>query len=377
MKSQSTQPQTFELQATELQALEPSKAEQIKATFEPMVLMLEDFETRYNEIVAQEITEEITKQAKRLRLDIAKVRIETEKVRKAQKEEFLRAGKAIDGVANILKWAVTEKENKLKEIEDYYIIQEQKRKEALQKEREELLAEFVEDAHERDLASMEQDVWQAYFDTKKADFFARQEAERKAEEERQRLAQEQALHQERREQLLPFFQFWNEQDKAQNFGQITEDNFKEIYERLKAEHNAHQKEMERIRVENERLAKEKAKAEEKARKERQKIEAERRAKELELLKEQQERQRLEAELKRQQEAERLRLEKEAQERKAEEERKKKEAEKRAKAPLKKRLTLWVDEFTAPEAPVQNEKTELIKQKFEAFKKWAKNEIENL
>lgn len=62
---------------------------------------------------------------------------------------------------------------------------------------------------------------------------------------------------------------------------------------------------------------------------------------------------------------------------AEEERKKKEAEKLAKAPIKKQLSAWVNSFKIPETTVQNDKAELIKAKFVAFKKWAMFEIESL
>ncbi|MGV4405290.1 hypothetical protein ACQ1PF_09670 [Ornithobacterium rhinotracheale] len=354
------------IEAPELKSVEPSRAKQIQATFEPMVLMLEDFEARYNEIVAQEITEEITKQAKRLRLDISKVRIEAEKVRKAQKEEFLRAGKAIDGVANILKWAVTEKENKLKEIERHFEILEQQRLEALQAQRAEELSPYVEDAHERDLAKMEEDVWNAYLQTKINDYNARIEAEKKAEEERLERERIAKLHEERKSKILDYYQFWTAEDKSQNFGQITDKAFKDIVKRLIESKKKFDAEQEQIRIENERLAKEKAEAEERARIERAKAEAERRAQEEKLRQEREERERLERELEAKKEAERL-----------EAERKKKEAEKRAKAPIKKQLTLWVDEFVAPKSPVENEKTQLIKQKFEAFKKWAKQEIENI
>ena len=96
------------LDSAELQTIEKSKATQIKATFEPMAEMLLEFETAFDSVLADseiEITEEITDRAKRLRIDIGKVRIKTEAVRKEQKDEYLRAGKAIDGVSNILKWA--------------------------------------------------------------------------------------------------------------------------------------------------------------------------------------------------------------------------------------------------------------------------------
>jgi colicin import membrane protein len=59
---------------------------------------------------------------------------------------------------------------------------------------------------------------------------------------------------------------------------------------------------------------------------------------------------------------------------------KKEAEKLAKAPIKRQLDLWVDSFSInlPNSELlNNDKALLIKEKFEAFKKWAKNEIETI
>jgi hypothetical protein len=56
---------------------------------------------------------------------------------------------------------------------------------------------------------------------------------------------------------------------------------------------------------------------------------------------------------------------------------KKEAEKLAKAPIKKQLSIWVDGFSIPEINIENQKKTLIKEKFEAFKRWAKTEIENI
>jgi len=173
--------------APELSSIEKSKATQIKATFEPMAEMLLEFETSFNAIIDEakiEITEEVTNKAKRLRLDIGKVRIRTETVRKEQKDEYLRAGKAIDGVSNILKWAVTDRENKLKEIENYFEIQEQERINEIQANRVEKLSVYLEDANERDLAGMDEDVWNAYFNTKKKEFEDIKAAEVQAEKDR-------------------------------------------------------------------------------------------------------------------------------------------------------------------------------------------------
>lgn len=190
--------QLVKLETPELQGIEKSKAEQIRATFEPMAVMLEGFEAAFNSIITEsqaETTKEVCAKAKRLRIDIGRVRIETGKLKDREKAEYLRAGKAIQGVHNILVWAVTDKENKLKEIENHFEIIEKKRLEALQDERVSLLSEFVQDAHERDLSSMDNDVWDAYFSTKKREYLDRIAAEKKAESDR--IAKEKAEAEER------------------------------------------------------------------------------------------------------------------------------------------------------------------------------------
>lgn len=190
--------QLVKLETPDLQGIEKSKAEQIRATFEPMAVMLEGFEAAFNSIITEsqaETTKEVCVKAKRLRIDIGRVRIETGKLKDREKAEYLRAGKAIQGVHNILVWAVTDKENKLKEIENHFEIIEKKRLEALQDERVSLLSEFVQDAHERDLSSMDNDVWDAYFSTKKREYLDHIAAEKKAESDR--IAKEKAEAEER------------------------------------------------------------------------------------------------------------------------------------------------------------------------------------
>lgn len=185
----------IKLDAPELGAIDGSKAEMIRATFEPMAEMLRGFEEQVDALqkeAAKEITKDVCAAAKRLRLDIAKVRIQTEKVRKDQKEEFLRAGRAIDGVSNILKWAVERKEDDLKKIENHFELMERERLDALQAQRVEEIREYVDDAHLRDLSGMDPDVWNAYLSTKRKDHEDRLEAERQAAEERERIAREEA-----------------------------------------------------------------------------------------------------------------------------------------------------------------------------------------
>ncbi len=173
--------------APELKVIESSKAEQIKAVFVPMAEMLLEFEDRFSEVINEsekEITKDVCGKAKVLRIAIGKVRIVAEKARKEQKEEYLRAGKAIDGVSNILKWAVIEKENRLSDIEKHFENLEKKRLEVLQSERVELISPYLDEAHLRTFSDMEEDVWKAYLTSKKKEFDDRTTAEKKAEKER-------------------------------------------------------------------------------------------------------------------------------------------------------------------------------------------------
>lgn len=251
----------------ELKGLEASKAAQIKAVFEPMVTMLEEFEGQYAEIMALEISPETCLMAKRLRLDIGKIRIQADKVRKEQKEEYLRAGNAIQGVYNILKFAVIDKEEKLEEIEKHYerIITEKIAK--IQEERELELQKYDFNGSTLELGQMHESVWANFLNGTKLNYEAIKEAEKKAEQER--------IEKEKAEKA--------EQEK------IRKEN-----ERLKKE--AVSRAAEAIRERAEAEAKQKA-IEEKARKEREaaekKAEAERKAHEEQLKKEREARETIE------------------------------------------------------------------------------------
>jgi hypothetical protein len=130
--------------------------------------------------------------------------------------------------------------------------------------------------------------------------------------------------------------------------------------RLKAEQEKIEKERDIERKENERkLAELKAEAD--------KVEAVNKAR---LKAEQEAKAKIEAELQSKKDAE-LKAENE---RKNAEFKAKKEAEKLAKEPIKKQLLQWVESFELPTNTIENEKKDIILEKFNAFKNWSKNEI---
>lgn len=280
---------------TELSQLNESKANQIEATFLPMIEMLKSFEEEYQNVVSSAecgVDKEVTKKARDLRLKIKKVRVEAEKARKAEKEQYLRAGKAIDGVNNILKFAVEEKENKLSEIENYFEIQEKERLKKLQEERVALVSEFLEDAHERDLSSMEEDVFKAFYESKKQAYLDNIEAEKKAEEERKAKEEAERLERIRIEEE-------NARLKAEAEAREAE---------LKKEREKAEKERQEALAKEEAIRKEQQAKEEQAKKEREEIEHQNR---LALEKEQEKARKAKEEAERLQRVERERIEAEA------------------------------------------------------------------
>lgn len=170
---------------SELEGVTPEKSAQIKSIFNPMVLMLEEIEQKYKQVITEfktEIKADTTVKAKILRLSIAKVRVAAEKARKSEKEQHLRAGKAIDGFSNILKFAISEKEEKLKEIENYFTNIENDRILKLQNDREVELSKYADgDFSIYELGTMNTDVWSSFLSVKKRTCEVKAAAEATAE----------------------------------------------------------------------------------------------------------------------------------------------------------------------------------------------------
>jgi len=295
----------------------------------------------YKDVISLEINEENLETFKSLRLQIVKNRTQgINKWHTASKSFFLAGGRFVDAIKNKEILINEQMEAKLLEAEKHFENLEKERIDKLQKERVALLSEFLEDASERNLASMEQDVWDSFLATKNKaylDRIAKEEAE-----EQDRIAKEKAEKEAIEKQRL--------------------DNL-----RLQKEAEKREKEIEAERKENLRIAKIESDK-------RDKIEAERLAK-LKIEKDIYEAKikKQEDELKAIKDAE-LKAIKDAELKLIEEQ---KEAEKREKAPIKKQLSIWVDSFSIPEIKAENEKKKLILEKFESFKNWAKKEINNI
>lgn len=258
--------------------LQENKAKELEKLYSPMIKMLYEMEEAFNDIVIQEITPELIPVAKRFKIDVAKIRIAAEKVKTKGKAEYLRAGNAVQGAYNTLKYAVVSKEEKMDSIINHFETLEKERIEKLQLDRAEKLSKYVEDAFERDLSNMEYDVWNIFYTTKKQAYNDKIEAEKKAKKDS--IAKEKA-------------------EKTERIRIVKENELlkKEAIERDRLEKVESDK---RAKDEKERLAKA-----ESERKERERLEAiEREKHEAELQKEREEKERIKKELESKAEAER-------------------------------------------------------------------------
>jgi hypothetical protein len=179
--------------------LDDVKAEHIRATFEPMYIMLSDLEAEYTEIINLPLSTVTAQRARDCRMKIVKARTSADKVRKAEKEHYLRAGNAIQGVYNIFLAATKEKEVELEKIEKYQEELIKARREALRQEREALVRPYLPDMVEPagNLVDMADDVFVIYLEGLKAEAQRRRDAEEQAKREAEEKARQEAEEQAR------------------------------------------------------------------------------------------------------------------------------------------------------------------------------------
>lgn len=365
--------------------IDKAKASELIGNLPQIKAEREILESQYATIITLDINDPDTqKKARELRLLIRDNRTKgIEAWHKTTKEFFLKGGQFVDAIKR-KEVAVNERmEENLSSIEKHFENIEKERKEKLNADRIKMLAPYNAFVPMGlNFGEISEEEFEKILNGAKLQFEHQQEEERKVEAERQRLAEIWSLHNNRKESLLPVWQFVENKDV--NFGEMTDVEFSSVKQNADSKKIEFDNEQVKIKAENERLAAEKAKAdayrkalEEKVAKEKadaeKKLAKERADQAAKLKAEQEAKARIEAELKAKKDAE-AKAEKE---RLAEEKRLKEEAAKLAKAPIKKQLNAWVSSFEIPETTIENEKTALIKAKFEAFKKWSLNEIEAL
>ena len=340
--------------------LESTRAKEMEAVFIPMVKKFTELEDGFNAIMkVKEVDPKLVAQARALRLVYQKIRTGTDALHKAKKANLLIETRALDGLRNIVKYAVTENEDKLMAIEKHYENLEIKRKAELKESRELKLEAYGGTPEGIIVEDMADDVWKNYLvgvqaaHQIKIEAEKKAEADRKAEEERIRKAQElDKLRVQRGHELSNIGVPWNEDQQYYGLDDSFAISVHDVDEKTEAEFN------EVIETFTKEIEKRKAKTDAEAAK----VEAERKAKEAK-----DEKIRKEAEARAEQ-AEKLRLKAEA-DLKAKQDADKKAADQKAEAerqaglaPDKEKLEALIVTIDAIEMPklATKEAAEIIK-----------------
>lgn len=174
--------------------LQANEAAQAEAAFIPMIQKMTELENEFNEILKLPIEPTTCKMAKELRLRYVKIRTGTAEIHKKAKEYYLKGGKFIDAWKNAQAFASQGKELTLEKIENHFEILEAERKKKLKDDRLKLLVEYCNSPEMYPLETMSEEAFDQLINGMKLARQAKEEAERKAEEER--IAKEKAIKEE-------------------------------------------------------------------------------------------------------------------------------------------------------------------------------------
>lgn len=139
------------------------------------------------------------KKARETRLELKSIRTQVENTRKELKEQSLREGKAIDGIANVIKALIVPVEQFLDEQEKFAERIEAERKNKIEVERISELSKYVENVEVYSLHpdKLSQESFDQLLKTSKIAFEAQKAAEKLAEEARIKAEQEEKAENER------------------------------------------------------------------------------------------------------------------------------------------------------------------------------------
>lgn len=166
--------------------LEQTKANFVLEKFQDYFKIASEWEAKAKTLtVTDESQIAEMKMAREARLFLKEKRIEVEKSRKELKEQSLREGKAIDGIANVLKALIEPTEKYLETQEKFAEIKAKERKEVLIAERFELLIPLIgEQANIYPLGEMTQPAFDDLLSGFKLQIEAKKQANIKADQER-------------------------------------------------------------------------------------------------------------------------------------------------------------------------------------------------
>lgn len=229
--------------------LEESQTTSLTSGLQAVIAERSILKEQYIEIIKEEITPELSKKARELRLKIKDNR--TKGIipwHKVNKEVPLRLGQFIDAVKNKEVLENEQMESRLEEIEKFVENQEKERIAKIDQERKDLLRQFeVEGLDLMSLGEKSDGEFNALFQGYKFAHTQRIEAELAAEKERQRLAEIKLLEEDRMRQIRPIWGLLTEEETSIAFGELSVEDWGVVLNTL------NERAAEKEKEENERL----------------------------------------------------------------------------------------------------------------------------
>ena len=239
-------------------------AESIASNFSPFLVEITD-ET--DKLKGLELgNEEHVEIARRVNINLGKIRSRKNETKKEQKDYYLKVGKFIDSLANVNEGLITLGQEEAQKHSKYFDRMEAERIQKLKEERNALMEPYS-DFEIPNIELYSPEAFDKMLENYKLAHESRIKAEKEAEEARiEAEKKEKELDDrivKRNEELRPYFPFMGQE--TPNFRLMSEEDYQETLSNLKKAKSDHEAEQERIRAENERLKKEaekKAEAEE-------------------------------------------------------------------------------------------------------------------
>ncbi len=248
------------VQIIESNGLEKTQSQTILDSFTDFFEQAKKWELETKNIVVTDVTQtDLMSKAREARLALKNIRVDAEKVRKDLKERSLREGKAIDGIANVIKALVVPLEEHLEKQEKFIELKIARELDERNEKRVKEFSPYVENMFVYNLRDMDEDSYQKLFKGVKDTYEAQKRAEKEAEDERLKKEEEDKKERARIEE---------ENKKLKEEAKVREEQIAE--ERRLEQEKRNKEEEERIAKEKEEAkAREKQLAEERKREEEQ------------------------------------------------------------------------------------------------------------
>lgn len=234
--------------------LEESSVATIEQAFQPKIIERDALVSSYDALITQELTTELCTDAHTLRLKLVKVRTGIADIHKTQKAFFLAAGRFVDAWKNKETLPIEQMEEKLSDIEKHFERIEAKRIADLELSRTAQLSQFT-DIFLNGLGLLTDASFAIYLSGAKVAYDARVAVEAKAEEDRVAGEKAKALHLERKDKLINYWQYVDEFHKP-DLSILTDSDFETLLASAKSHKDDYDNEM----VKAKKLAEDKEKA---------------------------------------------------------------------------------------------------------------------